>query len=280
MILPGAGRAADYFVNPGGASGAYPTVQAAVDAVNGQSEWNRANVFIAPGVYRGEVTVAKPYVSLIGQGSSPTATTITSDGTHTFGAEWGEVMGITSTATAFMARNITVENSIPDRNRGAALAVRCSADRAIFEDVRVLGYQDTLLVDTASRQYFRNSFISGDTDFIFGDATAVFDHCTIESTDSDYITAANTRRATANGLIFLDSILIRGRDRNPGADDGTTAPEGSVFLGRPWRWYDPNLMPSVVFIRTKMDSHIAPLAGIHGTRQAIQVSIDRRTATR
>jgi len=168
--MPGAGRAADYFVNPGGASGAYPTVQAAVDAVNGQSEWNRANVFIAPGVYREEVTVAKPYLSLIGQGSSATATTITFDGTHTFGAEWGEVMGITSTATAFMARNITVENSIPDRNRDAALAVRCSADRAIFEEVRVLGYQDTLLVDTASRQYFRNSFISGDTDFIFGDA--------------------------------------------------------------------------------------------------------------
>ncbi len=256
LIAPGAATAADYFVNPSGASG-YSTVQAAVDAVIGQSEWNRANVLIAPGVYREQVRVAKPYVSLIGQGSPAAATTITSDGTHTFGAEWGEVLGITSVATAFMARNITVENSTPDRNRGAALAVRCSADRAIFEDVRVLGYQDTLLVDTATRQYFHNSFISGDTDFIFGDATAVFDRCTIESTDSGFITAASTCRATANGLIFLDSVLIRGRDRNPAADDGTTAPERSVFLGRPWRWYDPNLMPSVIFIRTKMDSHIA-----------------------
>lgn len=67
--------ATDYYVNPSSGN-SYPTVQAAVDAVAGQSEFNRANIFIAPGTYREIVTVSQPYVSFIGTGSSPAATTI------------------------------------------------------------------------------------------------------------------------------------------------------------------------------------------------------------
>src|SRR5438045_3913650 len=59
--------ATDYYVDPSDAR-AYATVQEAVDAVGGQSEFNRANIFIAPGMYREAVSVAKPYVSFIGTG--------------------------------------------------------------------------------------------------------------------------------------------------------------------------------------------------------------------
>lgn len=258
FVICHSASAADYFVNPRGANGTYTTVQAALDAVNGESEWNRANVYIAPGTYRELVTIAKPYVTLVGQGSSAASTTISANPVHTRTAGWNPVVMINNTATAFMARNLTVENSTADRNQAAALAVYSGADRAIFEDVRFLGYQDTLLVDQMSRQYVRSSFITGDTDFIFGNATAVFDHCTIESTDRGFITAANTRRVTANGLIFLDSTLVKGVDRNPSVDDRTTAADHSVFLGRPWGWFNPDQMPSVVFIRTRMGSQIAP----------------------
>ena len=128
-----------------------------------------------------------------------------------------------------MARNLTFENSTPDSSDWQALALRCDADRAIFDNVRFLGYQDTLFVWSSSRQYFRQSFISGDVDFIFGNATAVFDRCKIESTDRGYITAADTMRTTANGLIFLDCELVKGSRRRR-----TTAANNSVFLGRPW----------------------------------------------
>ena len=155
-----------------------------------------------------------------------------------------------------MARNLTFENSTVDRNLFPALALRSAADRSIFDNVRLLGYQDTLLVDESSRQYFRDSFITGDADFIFGDATAVFDQCTIESTDYGWITAANTKRTTANGLVFLDCRLVPGTDRNPILDDRTSALPGTVFLGRPWGLEDPTRMPSVTFIRTRMGRHI------------------------
>ena len=157
-----------------------------------------------------------------------------------------------------MARNITIENSLPDQNVAPGLAVRSDADRTVFDNVRFLGYQDTLFVETNSRQYFRNCFITGDADFIFGDATAVFDHCTIESTDYGWITAADTDRTTANGLVFLDCSLVSGRDRNPSVDDNTTAGPRTVYLGRPWLWWEPRTMPSVIFIRTKMGPHIIP----------------------
>lgn len=256
VALSSPALAIDYFVDPSGADGAYTTIQAAVDAVAGQTATDRANIFIAPGTYNEIVTVGKPYVSFVGQGASPADVTVAFARTPTMDAlGQGEVVSIRASATAFMARNVTFENTTPDQNVTQALAVRSRADKTIFDNVRFLGYQDTILIDGNSRQYFTDCFITGDTDFIYGDATAVFDHCLIESTNRGYITAANTKRTTANGLIFLDSTLVPGTDRNE-LDDGTTAGDNSVFLGRPWHWYDEDTMPSVIFIRTKMDSHI------------------------
>jgi pectin methylesterase-like acyl-CoA thioesterase len=255
---PGTAPARDYFVDPSGANGAYPTVQSAVDAVTGQTETDRANIFIAPGKYIERVAVEKPFVTFIGQGAAPADVTISFNGTLVTVPvfSWHETVFLGASATAFMARNLTFENSTPDRNITAAAALISIADRAIFDNVRCLGYQDTLLVDGMARQYFRKSFISGDADFIFGNATAVFDQCTIESTDWGYITAASTARVTANGFVFLDCNLVAGSDRNPSVDDGTTAPNDSVFLGRPWLFAPSEQMPSVIFIRTRMGTHI------------------------
>ena len=250
--------ARDYFVNPSGANGAFPTVQSAVDAVDGQTETDRANIFIAPGKYIERVAVEKPFVTFIGQGAAPADVTISFNGTPVNVPQfsWHETVFIGGSATAFMARNLTFENSTPDRNATPGVALISIADRAIFDNVRCLGYQDTLCLDGMARQYFRKSFITGDADFIFGNATAVFDRCTIESTDSGFITAASTARVTANGFVFLDCSLVSGSDRNPSVDDGTTAPNDSVFLGRPW-FFDPaEQMPSVIFIRTRMGPHI------------------------
>jgi pectin methylesterase-like acyl-CoA thioesterase len=244
--------ARDYFVNRSGAEGAFPTVQSAVDAIAGQTETDRANIFIAPAKYVERVSVDKPYVTFIGQGGAPADVTISFNGTPTGNGVLNETVSIVSSATAFMARNLTFENSTPDSSSSQALALRCDADRAAFDNVRFLGYQDTLLVWSNTRQYFRNNFITGDADFIFGNATAVFDHCTIESTGSGYITAADTLRTTANGLIFLDCDLVKGISRS----DGTTAPNNSVFLGRPWFYNPSEQMPSVIYIRTRMGTHI------------------------
>src|SRR3954447_14582420 len=84
-------RSADYYVNPSDAN-AYSTIQAAADAVSGQSEFNRANIFIAPGTYHELVTVNQPYVSFIGTGSSPDETTISFSRAYVAGGfDYGEI---------------------------------------------------------------------------------------------------------------------------------------------------------------------------------------------
>ncbi|HKP92660.1 MAG TPA: pectinesterase family protein, partial [Chthoniobacterales bacterium] len=246
-LAPKTTRARDYLVNPTGPEGTFHNVQSAVNAVSGQSETDRANIFIAPGKYIERVAVDKPFVTFIGQGAAPTNVVISFNGTPMQNGNLGESVSILPGATAFMARNLTFENSTPDASDLQALALRCDADRAIFDNVWVLGYQDTLFVWSSTRQYFRKSWISGDTDFIFGNATAVFDRCTIESNGPGFITAADTLRTTANGLIFLDCKLTNGFSR---------APNNSVYLGRPWFYSPQQQMPSVIFIRTRMGPHI------------------------
>jgi len=255
---PETAPARDYFVDPSSANGAFPTVQSAVDAVDGQTEMDRANIFIAPGKYLERVAVEKPFVTFIGQGAAPADVTISFNGTPVDVPEfsWRETVFIGGSATAFMARNLTFENSTPDHDNTPGAALISIADRAIFDNVRCLGYQDALFVDGMARQYFRKSFITGDGDFIFGNATTVFDQCTIESTDGGYITAASTAGVTANGFIFLDCTLVAGSVRDPAVDDRTTAPNDSVFLGRPWLFEPSEQMPSVIFIRTRMGTHI------------------------
>ncbi|MEY2528360.1 MAG: hypothetical protein QOJ05_450 [Verrucomicrobiota bacterium] len=252
-VAPEMALARDYFVNPSGADGAFPTVQAAVDAVTGQSEADRANIFIAPARYIEQVTVDKPFVTLVGLGAAAGDVTISFNlTTHSPGDGFHESVSIYPGATAFMARNLTFENSTPSSSLFQALALRCDADQSIFDNVRLLGYQDTLFVWSSTRQYFNKSFITGDADFIFGNATAVFDHCTIESTAAGFITAADTFRTTANGLVFLDCQLVKGFSRS----DGTTAPNNSVYLGRPWLYNPSQQMSSVIYIRTRMGTHI------------------------
>jgi pectinesterase len=256
--------ARDYFVNPKGADGASPTVQSAVDAVSGQTETDRANIFIAPAKYVERVTVDKPFVTFIGQTAASANVVISSNGAQT----QAPTVFIYPSATAFMARNLTFENSTPSSSSVQALALRCDADRAIFDNVRLLGYQDTLLVWSQSRQYFRGNVIRGDADFIFGNATAVFDRCTIQSANRGYITAADTTRTTANGLIFLDCELV-----------SSGAANNSVFLGRPWFYSPSQQMPSVTYIRTRMGPHITP-AGWDPWDYLLNPSVNRDPYTR
>ena len=262
--------AKDYFVNPNGTDGAFFTVQSAVDAVAGQTELERANIFIAPGKYLERVWVEKPFVTFIGQGETPAEVIISSNGTPTETPvlNYNETVSIQLNATAFMARNLTFENSTPLESWEQGVALHCDADRAIFDNVRLLGYQDTLLLWNESRQYFRASRIRGDADFIFGNTTAVFDRCTIESASVGFITAADTTRTTANGLIFLDCDLV-----------SSGAANNSVFLGRPWLHTPAVQMPSVIFIRTRMGAHIAR-AGWDPWETILPLSVNRDPYTR
>ncbi|CAI5531454.1 unnamed protein product [Closterium sp. Naga37s-1] len=124
----------------------------------------------------------------------------------------------------FMAVGIRIENTAGPRGK-QAVALKISADRSAIYDSAITGYQDTLCVD-AGRQYYSSCYISGFTDFIFGDAAALIDRSTVEmrlGKSTAVITASGRETNTPTG------IVIRGC--NVTAGEGVK--EGS--FGRPWK---------------------------------------------
>jgi pectinesterase len=140
----------------------------------------------------------------------------------------------------FTAKNITFQNS--SGPVGQAVAVFVSGDRARFINCRFLGFQDTLYTYAAeSRQYYKDCYIEGTVDFIFGASNAVFENCTIFGKKAGYFTAASTPEGKKYGYVFLNCTIT---------GDG---PEASFKLGRPWRPF-----AKTVFLNCKMDKLVAP----------------------
>lgn len=137
-------------------------------------------------------------------------------------------------------KNITIENNAA--KLGQAVALHTEGDRLIFINCRFLGNQDTIYTGVGgTRLYFKDCYIEGTTDFIFGPSTAWFEGCTIHSKANSYITAASTPANQAYGYIFNHCTL-------------TAAPEATaVYLGRPWRPYAHTL-----FMNCQLGSHIRP----------------------
>lgn len=145
----------------------------------------------------------------------------------------------------FQLKNLTVTNTLldtVDSGTHQAVALRTDGDKAQLEGVRLIGRQDTFWVnagdppnspyqtDHIARAYIKDSYIEGDTDFVFGRANAVFDHCdfkvvsTRKPTDG-LVFAPDTVPASPVGFLVIDSHLS--------ADSGY-AGAAKASLGRSW----------------------------------------------
>ena len=230
-------------------SGDYKTIQEAVNAVRDLSQ-EQVTIHIKKGTYHEKLVIPSWKTKITLMGESNTNTIITNSdysgkdnpgGKDQFGrAKFSTYTSYTVLVQGddFRAENLTIENA--SGRVGQAVALHVEADRCIFKNVRLLGNQDTLYAATeSSRQYYVDCYIEGTTDFIFGEATAVFQNCTIKNLMNSYVTAASTTPRQKFGYVFIDCKLI-------------AAPEAvKCFLGRPWRPY-----AKVVYINCDLGSHI------------------------
>ena len=137
-------------------------------------------------------------------------------------------------------RNITIENN--SARLGQAVALHTQGDRLLFVNCRFLGHQDTVYTGMPrTRLYFKDCYIEGTTDFIFGPSTAWFEQCTIHCKANSYITAASTPQEVAYGYVFNQCTITCAADVN------------KVYLGRPWRDYGYTL-----FMNCNLPSQIRP----------------------
>lgn len=226
-------------------SGDFKSVQEAINAVPDFRKV-KTTIFIKNGIYKEKLVLpaSKTKVAFIGE--DVVNTILTYDDFAAKKNRFGEEVGTTGSTSfyifgeEFTAENITFENSAGPV--GQAVAVRIDGDRVAFKNCRFLGFQDTLYPHGEnSRQYYKNCYIEGTVDFIFGWSTAVFETCTIFCKDHGYITAPSTNENTKFGFVFL-KCKITGN-----------APEASFYLGRPWRPYGKS-----VFIECELGDHIKP----------------------
>jgi pectinesterase len=219
-------------------SGNFTSVQAAVDSVPAGNT-RPVTIHIKPGTYTEIVTVPKekPFLTMRGDDAASTILTF-----HNSAATAG---GTSKSASVYIwgddfnAENLTFENSYGTGSQAVALYV--DADRATFRKCRTLGWQDTLYAN-GGRQQYEDCYIEGHVDFIFGNATALFENCEIHSKGQGYITAQSRLTDTpSTGYVFRHCRLT-------GSDTGA-----GVYLGRPWRPY-----ARVVYIDCWLGPHIRP----------------------
>lgn len=229
-------------------SGNFKTVQEAINAVPDYRKI-RTVIFIKKGVYKEKLILpeSKSMVSFVGE--SRDSTILTYDDYASKPNSFGENKGTSGSASFyvygpdFRAENITFENSSGPVGQAVAILVR--GDRAAFFNCRFMGFQDTLYAygdqNGVSRQYYKNCYIEGTVDFIFGWATAWFEQCTLFGKNGGYFTAASTPESSPYGFVF-NHCKVTGN-----------ALAGSFYLGRPWRPFS-----AVIFMNTEMSSIVTP----------------------
>lgn len=226
-------------------SGDFTTIQKAINSVRdlGPSE---ALILIKSGTYHEKIVIPSSKHKITLEGENKDNTIITNNDFSGKPDSFNEKMTTFNSYTVLVMgdditiRNLTIQNS--SCNEGQAVSLHVEGDRFVMRNSAILGCQDTLYSATNhSRQYFESCSIEGTTDFIFGQATAVFKNCIIKSLADSYITAAATEADRKYGFVFLDCKLT--------AKEGIT----KAYLGRPWRPY-----AKTVFINTDMGNHIIP----------------------
>jgi pectin methylesterase-like acyl-CoA thioesterase len=194
----------DYMVTLDG-SGDFCTLQGAVDAV-ADSDLTRTLIRIKKGTYRELINIPASKINVTWLGEDRDTTIIAGYNRDLF-----QITGtiyrnmIKNYGNGFRMYNLTLHNTAPD-NSGQAETIRNNGMECIAQNCKFQSYQDTVYFG-AGQMYFKDSYIEGDTDYIWGSGTVYFDKCEVRSLSTEsYITQPRAGDG-ANGLFLVDCNL-------------------------------------------------------------------------
>ncbi|XP_057466931.1 probable pectinesterase/pectinesterase inhibitor 13 [Actinidia eriantha] len=220
-------------------SGAFKTISDALAAIPPKYA-GRYIIYVKEGVYEEYVTVTKKMVNVTMYGDGSQKTIITGSKNNVDGVRTFQTATFAALGDSFMAQSMGFRNTAgPQKHQ--AVALRVQSDRAIFLNCRMEGYQDTLYAQT-HRQFYRSCVITGTVDFIFGDATAVFQNCNMYirrplDNQQNIVTAqGRTDRRETTGTVIQNCRIL--------ADDklGPEKTKFKSYLGRPWQLYSRTII--------------------------------------
>ena len=225
-------------------TGNFRTLQEAIESARAFMDYT-VTIYVKNGVYKEKVIVPSwvENIDIIGEDRDKTIITYDDHANiNKMGTFRTYTVKVEGSDITF--KNLTIENNAAQL--GQAVALHTEGDRLKFINCRILGNQDTIYTGAKfTRLYFKDCYIDGTTDFIFGPSTALFEDCIIHSKRNSYVTAASTPKEAKYGYVFKHCKLTA----EPGVD--------KVYLGRPWRPYAYTL-----FIECELGKHIVS-AGWH-----------------
>ncbi|KAI4314784.1 hypothetical protein L6164_027659 [Bauhinia variegata] len=236
-------------VNKNPKLGDFVSVQKAISSLP-QVNTCRVVISISSGIYREKVEIPATMAYITLEGEKVDKTIIEWDDTADRMGQSGHPLGTYASATFavdapyFIAKNITFKNRAPKPAAGAlgrqAVALRISGDAAAFVHCKFIGAQDTLY-DHVGRHYFKNCYIEGSVDFIFGNGLSLYKDCHLHAIARSYGALTAQKRQSFledTGFSFVNCKVTG---------------SGALFLGRAWGTFS-----TVVFAYTYMDKIIIP----------------------
>lgn len=236
-------------------TGQFRNIAEAIEVCRAFMDYHKV-IFVKKGTYKEKLIIPQSLTNIEICGEDRDNTIITwDDHANVIYPPTGKPMGTFRTYTLkiegsdITLKNITVENNAA--RLGQAVALFTTGDKIVFLSCRFLGHQDTIYTGNArSRHYFKDCYIEGTTDFIFGPSTAWFENCDIFCKTNSYITAASTPQDVTYGYIFNNCRIT--------ADANVS----KVYLGRPWRDYGYTL-----FMNCELPRQIRPEGWHHWQKE-------------
>ncbi|CAK8544460.1 unnamed protein product [Lathyrus sativus] len=215
-------------------SGQFKTIKDAIDAYPKENK-GRYIIYVKAGIYDEYITVPKTAANILMYGDGPRRTIVTGKKCFANGVKTMQTATFANTAPGFIAKSMAFENTAgPDGHQ--AVALRNQGDMSAFVGCHILGYQDTLYVQT-NRQFYRNCVISGTIDFIFGTSPTLIQQCMIivrkpNMNQLNTITAdGTTEKNMVTGIVIQDCQIV------PEAQLFPVRFQIKSYLGRPWKAY-------------------------------------------
>ena len=241
-------------------TGEFRNISEAIEVCRAFMEYHKV-IYIKKGTYKEKLIIPQSLTNIELCGEDRDQTIITwDDHANIVYPPTGKGMGTFRTYTLkiqgsrITLKNLTVENNAA--RLGQAVALHTEGDRLSFINCRFLGHQDTIYTGNAqTRLYFKDCYIEGTTDFIFGPSTAWFEQCDIYCKADSYITAASTPQDVPFGYVFNQCRVSCA----PGVE--------KVYLGRPWRDYGYTL-----FMNCELPRQILPEGWHHWQKEREQTA--------
>ncbi|XP_060193936.1 pectinesterase-like [Lycium barbarum] len=231
-------------------SGKYKTVKEAVASAPDNSK-TRYVIYVKKGTYKENVEIGKTKKNIMLVGDGMDATIITGnlnviDGSTTFKSATVAAVG-----DGFIAQDLQFQNTAgPQKHQ--AVALRVGADQSVISRCKMDAFQDTLYTHTL-RQFYRDCYIAGTVDFIFGNAAVVFQNCKLAarkpmSNQKNMVTAQGREDPNQN-----TGTSIQNCDIIPSSDLAPVKGSIKTYLGRPWKAYS-----RTVYMQSNIGDHIVP----------------------